>query len=101
MMTYALFETIEILKFCFFMFDKDKNGFIHKVVSVIDVLLLLVAVHLYLCVASLIRDSPLRQDEFILFIETIHARDKSPLSNIVKTVEQLDVDGDGKFTWAE
>jgi len=31
MMTYALFETVEILKFCFFMFDKDKNGFIHKV----------------------------------------------------------------------
>ena len=30
MVTYALFETVEILKFCFFMFDKDKNGFIHK-----------------------------------------------------------------------
>ena len=70
MITYALFETVEILKFCFFMFDKDKNGFIHK-------------------------------DEFILFIEMIHSRDSSPLANIVSTIEQLDVDGDGKFTWAE
>ena len=26
--TYCLFETLEILKFCFFMFDRDKNGFI-------------------------------------------------------------------------
>mmetsp|Transcript_14254 Transcript_14254/g.16971 ORF Transcript_14254/g.16971 Transcript_14254/m.16971 type:complete len:373 (-) Transcript_14254:102-1220(-) len=70
MMTYALFETVEILKFCFFMFDKDKNGFIHK-------------------------------DEFILFIEMIHARDITPNTNIINTVEKLDVDGDGKFTWAE
>jgi len=70
MMTYALFETMEILKFCFFMFDKDKNGFIHK-------------------------------DEFILFVEMIHSRDSAPLSNIVSMVEQLDVDGDGKFTWQE
>jgi hypothetical protein len=69
LLTYALFETVEILKFCFFMFDKDKNGFIHK-------------------------------DEFILFLEMIHARDHQPSSNIIATVERLDVDNDGKFTWA-
>ena len=68
--TYCLFATQEILKFCFFMFDKDKNGFIHR-------------------------------DEFILFVEMIHSRDTNPVANIISTVEQLDVDGDGKFTWAE
>jgi len=69
MMTYALFETSEIRKFCFFMFDKDKNGFIHK-------------------------------DEFILFVEMIHTGD-SALANIIKTVDNLDVDDGGKFTWKE
>jgi len=69
MMTYALFETVEIRQFCFFMFDKDKNGFIAK-------------------------------DEFILFVEMIHKGD-SAMANIVSTVESLDVDGDGKFTWED
>jgi hypothetical protein len=36
-----------------------------------------------------------------LFVEMIHSRDSSPLSNVVSMVEQLDVDGDGKFTWQE
>lgn len=69
-MTFALFETVEVLKFCFFIFDKDKNGFIHK-------------------------------DEFILFVEMIHSTGTGPVANIVNTVQQLDVDGDGKFTWNE
>ena len=28
--TFCLFESVEILKFCFFIFDKDKNGLISK-----------------------------------------------------------------------
>ena len=31
----------------------------------------------------------------------IHSRDVNPVANIISTVEQLDVDGDGKLTWAE
>ena len=27
-MTYCFFGKLEILKFCFYIFDKDKNGFI-------------------------------------------------------------------------
>ena len=66
--TFCLFESVEILKFCFFIFDKDKNGHIHK-------------------------------DEFTLFVELLHGANMT--SNVRKTVEGLDTDGDGKVTWAE
>jgi len=29
-MTYGLFEELEVLKYCFFVFDKDKNGYIEE-----------------------------------------------------------------------
>lgn len=35
-----------------------------------------------------------------LFVFGWRSRD-SPVSNIVSSIEQLDVDGDGKFTWQE
>lgn len=43
----------------------------------------------------------MHQDEFILFVEMIHSSSAQAKSNIINTVEHLDVDGDGKFTWQE
>jgi Ca2+-binding EF-hand superfamily protein len=98
MVTYALFETMEVLKFCFFMFDKDKNGFIHKVriQNLSDGTLVF-----FKPVVWHVSQRAVLQDEFVLFVEMIHSRDSAPLSNVVSMVEQLDVDGDGKFTWLE
>lgn len=28
--TYCLFETIEVLKLCFFIYDRDKNGYVEQ-----------------------------------------------------------------------
>ena len=42
----------------------------------------------------------LHKDEFILFVEMLHSRDKSaPIANIITAVTMMDVDDDGKLTW--
>ena len=91
MMTYCLFETIEILKFCFFLFGNQ-----HKCV-----------IFFFSFVALLLpffsdkdKIGALHKDEFILFVEMLHSRDKSaPIANIITAVTMMDVDDDGKLTF--
>ena len=70
--TYCLFEPEEILRFCFYVFDRDKNGYIDKE----DMLLILRVLH------------------------RVEATDNFD-GNIRNALQKMDFDHDGKVDWGE